>query len=318
MNNSRLIESELVALEIIATPPRALQPRSTLHYPILPITEIAEAPLLPPISSSGRSWPRLRSFSETFQRHSESSAQQHENTRIETFISEIITQRCKIYSLSSFFIPLPDIYDAVEDYPVGYPRLAAFKSSEPNFSLYRSFKYLHARVILELQYDIQNLERDLAELDLIDSDNGDRRRLMSITADKRQAKREGRSRKRGELIDQIQEKLIKYGNTPTIIMMAILLTIKDEMLMKARELNAFQEPSDRDYRSVRAWFFNEKPLANMGEESFIKQREDIISLRHGREWTLFHYLVESLLRKTPQAISVSFIHVSAQIRGRVF
>ncbi|KAF2789188.1 hypothetical protein K505DRAFT_365832 [Melanomma pulvis-pyrius CBS 109.77] len=166
MNNSRLIESELVAPEIIATPPRVLHPRSTLQYPSLPITEAVEVVVLPPDTSNNRSWPRLRSFSEIFQGHPGSSTQQRENTRIETLISKTTTQR-------------------LEDYPVGYPRLAAFKSSEPDFSLYRSFKYLHARVILELQYDIQNLERDLVELDLIDNDNGDRKRLMSIAADKR-------------------------------------------------------------------------------------------------------------------------------------
>ena len=72
---------------------------------------------------------------------------------------------------------------------------------------------------------------------------------------------------------------------------------EDEILLKARELNAFQRPSRRDYRSFRTWFWNVKPLNYEAEEQFIKKKEDLITLRHGREWTGFEGLVESALMK---------------------
>jgi hypothetical protein len=71
----------------------------------------------------------------------------------------------------------------------------------------------------------------------------------------------------------------------------------DELLVKARELNAFQRPSTRDYRSFRTWFWNTKPLSYELEEQFIKRKEDLISLRHGREWSGFDGFIESCVRR---------------------
>lgn len=73
--------------------------------------------------------------------------------------------------------------------------------------------------------------------------------------------------------------------------------VSDELLVKARDLNAFQRPSNRDYRSFRTWFWNKKPLNYEPEEEFIKRREDLVSLRHGREWSSFDGIVESCIRK---------------------
>lgn len=71
----------------------------------------------------------------------------------------------------------------------------------------------------------------------------------------------------------------------------------DELLIKTREMNTLQRPSRRDYRSFRTWFFNIKPLTWQKEEEFIKRREDLVSLRHGREWSGFDGFVESCVRK---------------------
>lgn len=71
----------------------------------------------------------------------------------------------------------------------------------------------------------------------------------------------------------------------------------DEILVKARELNAFQRPSKRDYKSFRNWFWNIKPLSYELEEQFIKRKEDLVSLRHGREWSGFDGFIESCIRK---------------------
>ncbi|KAH6863043.1 hypothetical protein B0T12DRAFT_2116 [Alternaria alternata] len=167
----------------------------------------------------------------------------------------------------------------LEEYVRGYPRLAAFESSEPSFSLYRKFKYLHSRVLLELQHEIQCLESDLTSMDEMDYSNGKQDILQSIEIDHRQAKQEGIRRKRTKLVNLIRGKLVHY----------------DELLLKSHALNALQQPTDRDYISVRNWFHNERPLASEKEESYIKQREDIVILRHGRQWTRFHGFIEQTI-----------------------
>ena len=67
-----------------------------------------------------------------------------------------------------------------------------------------------------------------------------------------------------------------------------------KVLKQARDIRSFQEPSKRDYRSVRRWFWNVTPLVEK-EREFIKHREDIITLHNGREWSTFDEIVEKLL-----------------------
>ncbi|KAF2684473.1 hypothetical protein K458DRAFT_418039 [Lentithecium fluviatile CBS 122367] len=173
------------------------------------------------------------------------------------------------------------ITEPLQDYPVGYPKQAAFQSSDPSWSIYRAFGYLHSRVILELQDELRCMEEELTELDLMDLENGDGHRLRSRKDDRQQAKRENTESCRAKLIAAIRGKLVDY----------------DEIVVKAHELNGFQRPSKRDYRSFRTWFWNVKPLNYEREEQFIKRKEDLITLRHGREWAGFDGWVEKCIQK---------------------
>lgn len=169
----------------------------------------------------------------------------------------------------------------MEECSLGYPRLAAFLSSETSFSLYRGFSYAHSRVLLDLQAQITQLERELDRLDLFDSENGDDgdRRLRSRATDIVRQRSDG-LRPRKEILHDLQEKLGEY----------------DELLIKAREIASFQHPSARDYASVRKWFHNNKPLVER-EAQFITHKEDIISIHSGREWSSFDGWIESTLRR---------------------
>lgn len=167
---------------------------------------------------------------------------------------------------------------------MGYPHLAAFQSSESSFSIYRSFDYLHSRVILDLQDELRVLEEGLSELDEADSSAEDSRRKLRVasrTADLRQEKSQ-----RAELLSTIHDKLVRY----------------DENLLKTRKLNAFQRPSTRDYRSFRHWLFAKDPVVEC-EGEFAMRREDLVSLRQGREWSAFDGWIESSLRKLPQGLA---------------
>ncbi|KAH7121196.1 hypothetical protein B0J11DRAFT_590106 [Dendryphion nanum] len=169
----------------------------------------------------------------------------------------------------------------LQDYQPGYPQQAAFQSSDHSFSIYRGFNYLHSRVILELQDELRCLEKDLNSMDKMDTKNGKSERVTARAKDLSWARREGKPSKRAELLEKIRSKLVNY----------------DEVLVKARELNTFQRPSKRDYRSIRRWFSMEKPLSYSQEEEFIRRKEDLVTLRQGREWAGFDGLIEELIRK---------------------
>lgn len=53
----------------------------------------------------------------------------------------------------------------VEDYPLGYPRVAAFMNSDENFLIYRQFSFLHARILLRKQDELRTIEGSLDDLD---------------------------------------------------------------------------------------------------------------------------------------------------------
>ncbi|KAH7138315.1 hypothetical protein B0J11DRAFT_423338 [Dendryphion nanum] len=165
----------------------------------------------------------------------------------------------------------------LEEIPNGYPRLAAFQSSEANFSLYRSFSYLHSRVLLDLQEEIRCLENELDEIDWDDFDENPER-LRSREDDVSAAAAEGTTRTRRVILKEIHTKLLEY----------------DRLLIKARTLETFQKPSDRNYRSVRRYYNNTKPLTDV-ETNSIRSREDVVSLRSGREWVSFDAGIENII-----------------------
>ncbi len=99
----------------------------------------------------------------------------------------------------------------MEECPIGYSRLAAFLSSESNFSCYRGFSYLHSRVLLILQDQIVALERELDQKDHFDEQNGLGRRLRSRARDDRESRRNGDERPREQIVEDIRIKLVQYG-----------------------------------------------------------------------------------------------------------
>jgi len=174
----------------------------------------------------------------------------------------------------------------LEDCPIGYPRLAAFLSSEVNFTAFRGFKYLHVRLLLEKQREVTLLEQELDHLDeadgfIDDSNKKGNRRLKNRSFDVRTPREDDdEARSRGEILSDIHKKLLEY----------------DEILLKARDTFGLQQPSERDYKSIRTWLCNKTPLVD-AEVAFITEKEDIITLRSGREWSAFDGFIENALRR---------------------
>jgi hypothetical protein len=55
--------------------------------------------------------------------------------------------------------------DTVETHPEGLPQLASFLNSNDNFAVYRRFGQLSARLLIQLEIDLTELEKKLYELD---------------------------------------------------------------------------------------------------------------------------------------------------------
>jgi hypothetical protein len=83
------------------------------------------------------------------------------------------------------------------------------------------------------------------------------------------------------------------------------MTSTDEVLIKARQLESFQKPSDRNYRSVRRYHHNTAPLMD-AEMDAIRSKEDIISLHNGREWATFDGGVETLIGQVDHMLQKIF------------
>jgi hypothetical protein len=58
---------------------------------------------------------------------------------------------------------------------------------------------------------------------------------------------------------------------------------------------ALNKPAARDYKSVEAYIFDKKPLVDE-ECGFIYQREDLITLRDGREMAMLDTFTEKILQ----------------------
>lgn len=91
----------------------------------------------------------------------------------------------------------------MDDYAEGYGKLAAFIDCDPNFRIYRKFGWLHNRVLLHIQDELQKLEDDLERIDAWEAKFGDDLKLA--------CRRRDNNTERLKLIATIKEKLDEYG-----------------------------------------------------------------------------------------------------------
>jgi hypothetical protein len=90
----------------------------------------------------------------------------------------------------------------VENFPEGYPQLAAFLNSDDSFAIFRKFSRTNTRILLHLQAEIQALEM---ELDLLDREDG-----------KTSGHKKGWDTKQQGLVGKLQEKMVIYCKHLTI------------------------------------------------------------------------------------------------------
>ncbi|KAL9040448.1 MAG: hypothetical protein Q9214_004481 [Letrouitia sp. 1 TL-2023] len=176
----------------------------------------------------------------------------------------------------------------IEECSMGYPRVSAFMDSDENFMIYRRFGFLYSRVLLSKQDELRELEDSLDDMDRRDAKGSDysKKCLMSRAKDFKREAASGQETRR-ELLKKIETKLYEYG----------------QILLQAQQMVAMNKPSDRDHLSVQ--YFMENGFQENGEPvrplikedtEFVYRKEDLITLRPGRESAWLDAIVERALK----------------------
>ena len=102
-------------------------------------------------------------------------------------------------------------FTKVEDYPMGYPRVACYLDSDDAFMMYRRFGLLHSRLLLDKQDELREMEETLHALDKRDSkDEQGQKCLKSRDEDEsRDPPKKGPTRKK--LLKDIKTAVLEYG-----------------------------------------------------------------------------------------------------------
>ena len=86
------------------------------------------------------------------------------------------------------------------------------------------------------------------------------------------------------------------GGTSGLILSLPLTHCLAELLLKAQQLKALDRPSIRDYRSVLHFMENDGGQLFKKDMEFIYEKEDLVTLRPGREHAWLDGFLERLLK----------------------
>ncbi|KAH8597948.1 hypothetical protein B0O99DRAFT_684648 [Bisporella sp. PMI_857] len=151
----------------------------------------------------------------------------------------------------------------IDDYPLGFPRLASFQSSNEAFGIFRMFKYPCIRILLQLEVEINNLEEELLKQDKLDP-----------TSELKERRNRVRSTTYGVALDSTEPNLLRE----------LHLKLKEyyDLFASARRVFELQETPTKHYKSVLDWILAKKPLYT-GSYDFIWHRDDFVSIAGGSE-----------------------------------
>ncbi|KAK4695582.1 hypothetical protein P7C71_g2194, partial [Lecanoromycetidae sp. Uapishka_2] len=121
----------------------------------------------------------------------------------------------------------------LEDYPQGYPRLAAFLALDRDFTVFKRFDYLHMRSLLEQQDELAELQE---RLDRCDDAEPIRLGLSS--------RRQDENPERRGLLRQVTAKLQEY----------------DKCVQNCHAMLRLPEAHKTQKQNVENWYMGNKPL----------------------------------------------------------
>ncbi|MCJ1378890.1 hypothetical protein MMC17_001989 [Xylographa soralifera] len=181
------------------------------------------------------------------------------------------------------------IVPKVDKFPTGYPKLAAWIDSDPNYAEYRQYKYLRNRCLLYLQDKLAVLERRLSRLDEDDALED------SLVLKSRERDDEQSLPRRADLLAEVKNTIHEY----------------DELLFKTKEIMHWKKPTTRNRRSYANFINNEGLFAGM-EGDFIRYSEDLVALGGELEDSWLNGIVEDTLDTVSQRVAQFFFRSKAQ------
>ncbi|KAL6718279.1 hypothetical protein ACLMJK_004367 [Lecanora helva] len=169
----------------------------------------------------------------------------------------------------------------LQDFPNGFPKLSCFLDSDDSFMIYRRFGTIFSRLLLSKQDELSKMEKLMAGMDKDDEDAGHEEYLMSRTLDDERGDDVPHTwdETRTQLLERMEKKTLEYA----------------ELLLKAQQLKALDKPSRRDYKSVLHFMENDGGPLFEEEANFIYEKEDLVSLRPGREHAWLDGILELLI-----------------------
>ena len=151
------------------------------------------------------------------------------------------------------------ISPSLEDYPQGYPRLAAHNNSDIDTLLYRRFGWLRCRALFHIQDELQVLETNLRSLDQKHEQEAPHR-LISKRIDEAWHE-EGMAFTRTAMMVEIKAKLKEY----------------DDLLARQHAISSLPRPGKREFKSYFDWIINDPPVVEE-EFRFIYHKEYFVQL----------------------------------------
>ncbi|ROV96010.1 hypothetical protein VMCG_08013 [Cytospora schulzeri] len=160
--------------------------------------------------------------------------------------------------------------------------LARLTASAPEFYIFREFRYLQSRVLLQLQDELRALETQLWRMDEKDRVN-DPFNLRGRELD------DVHGGLRKDMLAMIQQKLMQYG----------------ELLCVSSKLAALDRPSTFEKISLQNFFRTKQPLVK--HENYIGNTADFITLKAERDdaW-LDRQILRLLVRANNRVLSWIF------------
>lgn len=167
----------------------------------------------------------------------------------------------------------------LEEYRLGYARLAAFLNIDSSFTVIRRFDYLHLRLLLEKQAYLGELERRLMKCD-------DEETVQLYASS---CKQDGNVERR-HLMEEIQVKIHNY----------------DQSVLEYRRMLQLSDAKNQHLNSIKNWIDGNKPIVRSESDWVLHllSSDDFIALKasDGGEAGLEN-LLDRALKKWPRFFS---------------
>jgi len=171
--------------------------------------------------------------------------------------------------------------------------------------IYRRFGFLQARLLLEKQEQLRRLEEDL---DMLDTEEKEREKDANARDNPLKTLKDGKNdkaSKRRVLMRKIEKKFRDYGTSNRSMTSQITDISIASLVQVAQSLTNCNRPSSGEHHSVRNFINYRQPLVP-SEQKFIYCKEDLITLRPGRE----HAWLDSSMEKVLKWMRCDLIEVS--------